>query len=78
MKFLSNLQIVDLVNRQPSRKLFFRYGDDLIFKKEAKLRNREVSLMELLLKGDFFMMKVEEAESNENQLVFHGYTASDF
>lgn len=34
--------------------------------------------MELLLKGDFFMMKVEEAESNENQLVFHGYTASDF
>lgn len=50
MNFLSNLQIVDLVNRQPSRKLFFRYGDDLIFKKEAKLRNREVSLMELLLK----------------------------
>lgn len=78
MKFLSNLQIVDLVNRQPSRKLFFRYGNDKVFNKEAKLRNREVSLMELLLKGDFFMMKVEEAESNENQLVFHGYTASDF
>lgn len=76
--FLSELQIVDLVNKIPSRKLFFRYGNDFVFKKEGKLRNREVSLMEILLKSDFFMMKVEEAESNENQLVFHGYTASDF
>lgn len=76
--FLSDLQIVDLVNRQPSRKIFFRYGDDKVFHKEGKLRNRQISLMELLLKGDYFLMKVEEAESNEKQLVFHGYTASDF
>lgn len=76
--FLSELQIVDLVNKIPSRKLFFRYGDDNVFKKEGKLRNREVSLMELLLKSDFFLMKVEVTESNEEQLVFHGYTASDF
>lgn len=85
MKFLNNQQIVDLVNQDTTRKIMFRHGDDLRFTnrdgmvEKGARRNREYSLFDLfkVIKKGNYIVELENLETNEKQIVFHGYTSND-
>lgn len=85
MKFLNNQQIVDLVNQDTTRKILFRsridmrYTDRNGMMMDPQRRNREYSLFDLfkeISKGQY-IIELEELETNEKQIVFHGYTSND-
>lgn len=85
MNFLNQQQIVDLVNQDTSRKILFRsridmrYTDRNGMMKDPKSRNREYSLFDLfkvISKGNY-IVELEEGETDEKQIVFHGYTSND-
>lgn len=85
MKDLNHQQIVDLVNQDTTRKILFRSRLDIRFTDrngmmmDPKRRNREYSLFDLfkeISKGQY-IVELEELETNEKQIVFHGYTSND-
>ncbi len=85
MKFLNNQQIVDLVNQDTTRKILFRsridmrYTDRNGMMMDPKKRNREYSLFDLfkVIQRGNYIVELEELETNEKQIVFHGYTSND-
>ena len=85
MKDLNHQQIVDLVNQDATRKILFRsridmrYTDRNGMMMDPKRRNRESSLFDFfkeISKGQY-IVELEELETNEKQIVFHGYTSND-
>lgn len=85
MKDLNHQQIVDLVNQDTTRKILFRSRLDIRFTDrngmmmDPKRRNREYSLFDLfkvVSKGNY-IVELEEGETDEKQIVFHGYTSND-
>lgn len=85
MKFLNNQQIVDLVNQDTTRKILFRsridmrYTDRNGMMMDPQRRNKEYSLFDLfkVIQRGNYIVELEELETNEKQIVFHGYTSND-
>lgn len=85
MKNLNHQQIVDLVNQDTTRKILFRSGLDMRYTDrdgmmmDPQRRNKEYSLFDLfkvISKGNY-IVELEETETDEKQIVFHGYTSND-
>lgn len=85
MKNLNHQQIVDLVNQDTTRKILFRSGIDMRYTDrdgmmmDPQKRNKEYSLFDLfkvISKGNY-IVELEEMETDEKQIVFHGYTSND-
>ena len=84
MNFLNQQQIVDLVNQDTSRKILFRSHIDMRYTDrngmmDPKSRNREYSLFDLfkVISKKNYIVELEEGETDEKQIVFHGYTSND-
>lgn len=85
MNFLNQQQIVDLVNQDTSRKILFRsridmrYTDRNGMMMDPQRRNKEYSLFDLfkVIQRGNYIVELEELETNEKQIVFHGYTSND-
>lgn len=56
-----------------------RYTDRNGMMMDPKKRNREYSLFDLfkVIQRGNYIVELEELETNEKQIVFHGYTSND-
>lgn len=85
MKNLNHQQIVDLVNQDTTRKILFRSGIDMRYTDrdgmmmDPQRRNKEYSLFDLfkVIQRGNYIVELEEMETDEKQIVFHGYTSND-